>query len=114
MCRKCGNPIEVEQIFRSSVCPVCGADLHSCINCRFYSPDSHYGCNETVDELVKDKEKANFCGSYSVARHPAVSPDASIEKAHVSAAALFSMEEAQVKSQTAASARSAFNSLFGN
>ena len=44
------------------------ADLHSCVNCKFYSPGSHYDCHETIDELVKDKERANFCDYFSVAQ----------------------------------------------
>ena len=43
-------------------------DLHSCVNCKFYSPGSHYDCHETIDELVKDKERANFCDYFSVAQ----------------------------------------------
>lgn len=66
MCRKCGKPILKSEITRSSTCDDCGADLHSCVNCRFYEPGAHYDCHETVDELVKDKERANFCDSFSV------------------------------------------------
>lgn len=95
MCRKCGKKIELSQIYRTTVCPNCGADLHSCINCRFYSPDSHYGCSETIDELVKDKERANFCDYFSV------------NKTDFSSTASFSSSKAD-------EARCAFNSLFGN
>ncbi len=68
MCKKCGKPISQTQIFRTSTCEFCGADLHSCVNCKFYSPGSHYDCHETIDELVKDKEGANFCDYFSVAQ----------------------------------------------
>jgi len=68
MCKKCGKPITQVSISRSSTCEFCGADLHSCVNCKFYSPGSHYDCHETIDELVKDKEKANFCDYFSVAK----------------------------------------------
>jgi len=27
----------------------------------FYSPDSHYGCRETIEEPIWDKSAANFC-----------------------------------------------------
>ena len=68
MCKKCGKPIDKKysEIFRSSTCSFCGADLHSCVNCRFYSPGNHYDCRETVDELVTDKERANFCASFKI------------------------------------------------
>lgn len=95
MCRKCGKKIELSQIYRTTVCPDCGADLHSCINCSFYSPESHYGCSETIDELVKDKERANFCDYFSVNKGEFSSTNSS----------------ASLKAQEA---RSAFNLLFGN
>ena len=68
MCKKCGKTITKISITRSSTCEFCGADLHSCINCNFYSPGSHYDCHETIDELVKDKDRANFCDHFSPAK----------------------------------------------
>ena len=68
MCKKCGKSITQASITRSSTCEFCGADLHSCINCKFYSPGSHYDCHETIDELVKDKDRANFCDYFSPAK----------------------------------------------
>ncbi len=70
MCWKCGSDITLTSpIQRNSECPVCHADLHSCKNCSFYSPGSHYDCHETIDELVKDKERSNFCDSFKVKTH---------------------------------------------
>ena len=69
MCWKCKSNVEVlEPVSRSAECPVCHADLHSCRNCMFYSPGSHYDCHETIDELVQDKERANFCDSFKIKR----------------------------------------------
>jgi hypothetical protein len=59
-CYFCGAVIE-EKVYRGSVCPQCGRDLKSCVNCEFYSPGSHWDCRETISEPVKDKERANFC-----------------------------------------------------
>lgn len=93
MCWKCKEPIEAGlEIFRSSTCFRCGADLHSCRNCRFYEPGSHYDCHETIDEAVSDKERANFCDYFSV-------------RTEFSA----SNSQGQEKQQAA---RSAFDSLF--
>lgn len=65
MCWKCGKDIDSSMtITRDTVCETCGADIRSCKNCRFFDPGSHYDCHETVDELVKDKERANFCDSF--------------------------------------------------
>ena len=75
MCWKCKEPISSElEIFRSTTCSRCGADLHSCVNCRFYEPGAHYDCHETIDESVQDKERANFCGYFSA--RTGFSPDA--------------------------------------
>lgn len=59
-CYYCGAVIE-EKVYRNTVCPQCGKDLKSCINCEFYSPGSHWDCRETIPEAVRDKERANFC-----------------------------------------------------
>ena len=67
MCWKCGETVDVSQkIYRTSECPVCGADMHCCRNCRFYTPGRQYDCRENIDEPVSDKERANFCDSFSV------------------------------------------------
>ena len=82
MCWKCGNDIEdASFIARSAECPFCHADLHSCRNCTFYSPGSHYDCHETVEEPVRDKERANFCGSFKPKLHfPPVAKKADARK----------------------------------
>jgi len=67
MCWKCGKQIIIQEpIPRDAECPFCHADIHSCKNCVFYEPGSHYDCHETVDELVVDKEHANFCDAFSL------------------------------------------------
>lgn len=97
MCWKCGSSITEAFISRTSECPVCGKDLHSCRNCVFYSPGSHYDCHESIDELVKDKESANFCDSFSVKRNFSGNSSANLSE-----------------NSTAQKARDAFNSLFNN
>ena len=103
MCKKCGTPITETSITRSSTCPTCGADLHSCINCKFYSPGSHYDCHETVDECVRDKERSNFCDSYKV--NPAIG-------ASGAAGAAGSGASGAAQDDKAAKARAAFDALF--
>ncbi len=67
MCWKCGNSIEnISSIYRDDLCPFCSVPLHSCKNCLYYEKGSHYDCHETVDELVKDKESANFCDFFKI------------------------------------------------
>lgn len=60
ICYKCSKEIP-DTISRTTECPHCKADLHVCKACKFYSPGSHYDCKETVDDIVTDKERANFC-----------------------------------------------------
>jgi len=62
ICAHCGGSITViERISRGSMCPHCGKYLHSCVNCRFYSPGSYHDCGEPQAEYVSDKKAANFC-----------------------------------------------------
>jgi len=67
MCWKCGKITKIDgNVSRSDVCPSCGADIHCCKNCVFYAPEAHYECHETIDELIKDKERANFCDFFKL------------------------------------------------
>ncbi|MCR4790238.1 MAG: hypothetical protein K5839_04090 [Treponemataceae bacterium] len=95
MCWKCKkNTVEASSITRNSECPVCHSDLHSCLNCKFYDQGSHYDCHETIDELVKDKEKRNFCDYFS--------------------AKIYSDSRDQAGLDKAAQAKNKFASLFGD
>jgi hypothetical protein len=40
--------------------------MRTCMNCRFYSPGSHWDCAETVSEPVSDKAKNNFCDLFAI------------------------------------------------
>lgn len=94
MCWKCKNNIEVEEpVSRSAECPVCHASLHSCRNCEYYSPGSHYDCHETIEELVKDKDSSNFCDFFKLKRNFSGSANCAEDKA--------------------AQAKKAFDALFG-
>lgn len=94
ICWKCKKEIDVAQIYRTTECPLCHADLHSCKGCKFYAPGSHYDCKETVDSVVSDKERANFCDFFAAADIKAGAGG----------------DAAKAKSDAA---RDAFNALFG-
>jgi hypothetical protein len=67
-CHKCGNPTElVDKVKRADTCEHCGADMHSCKNCKFFDPMVHNQCRESITTWEPDKEKANFC-TYFVPR----------------------------------------------
>lgn len=56
---------------RTEPCPGCGADLHVCLNCRFYDPSAPNACAEPNAERVLDKTKANFCDYFEFAKREA-------------------------------------------
>jgi predicted amidophosphoribosyltransferase len=67
MCWYCGSSvIEPEPFGRSLVCSVCGKDLRSCRNCRFFLSGARGDCSETSAEPAADKERANFCDWFSL------------------------------------------------
>ena len=68
-------------------------ELHMCINCRFFLKGAHYDCRENVDELVKDKDRPNFCEWFSLDEKAAA-------------------ENAALKKEKASSAEDAFNRFF--
>lgn len=75
-CHFCGTRIEENTpIYRSSLCPTCGKELRICLNCRFYSPGSHWDCRETIQEPVFDKERANFCEYFKPSMGEKPSPE---------------------------------------
>jgi len=60
-CHRCGATSATERVGVREVCTACGAFLHCCRNCDFYSPGLHNDCRELNAERVADKEHANFC-----------------------------------------------------
>lgn len=61
-CSACGKELSVgRKVGRSETCGQCGADLHVCLNCLFYSPGAYNDCREPQAERVVDKKRSNFC-----------------------------------------------------
>jgi hypothetical protein len=75
MCYFCGQPFTGDKVYRSTTCTKCGKDLHSCLNCRFYSKGSYRDCRESISEAVTEKESANFCDYFEYADKDASSKD---------------------------------------
>lgn len=46
-------------------CEFCRSDLHVCKNCEFYDPKVYNECRETSADIVREKERANFCDFFS-------------------------------------------------
>ena len=92
-CFHCGTDFpEKLEIFRSTTCLSCGKDAKVCLNCKFYSKNSHWECRETVSEQVKEKDRSNFCEYFKL--NPLGKGGTGVSKAD--------------------SARNQFNSLFGD
>ncbi|HBU70132.1 MAG TPA: hypothetical protein DEE98_07100 [Elusimicrobia bacterium] len=75
LCHKCGlewpGPGQPQP---KAECVKCGYDLHVCLNCRFYDTSKPNQCSAGVDEVVLDKEKANYCDEFEfIQRKNAVS-----------------------------------------
>ncbi|MCL2558025.1 MAG: hypothetical protein FWE09_06050 [Treponema sp.] len=101
MCWYCGSPITAREPFgRSLLCPDCGKDIRACRSCRFYRPGARGDCAEPNAEPPIDKERANFCDWFSLDR-----------KFRGETAGL--KGDAEKANARAASARAAFDDLFG-
>ena len=46
-------------------CGSCRSDLHVCKNCEFYDPKAYNECRETSADVVREKERANFCDFFN-------------------------------------------------
>ena len=42
-------------------CPHCRNDVHVCKNCQFYDPKAYNECREPQADVVREKDRANFC-----------------------------------------------------
>jgi hypothetical protein len=61
-CFSCGKEVQVlGRVGRRDECPACHADVHVCKNCEFYDPKVYNECRETTAEVVREKDRANYC-----------------------------------------------------
>jgi len=68
-CWQCRGEIDLTvKVGRYDNCPSCDADLRCCRNCRFWDRTYHNECRENVSTFIRDREKANFCGSFEIKR----------------------------------------------
>jgi len=52
---------------RRDECPKCGADIHGCLNCKNYDKNAYNECREPQADVVKERERANFCDYFAFA-----------------------------------------------
>jgi len=81
-CHACKKELSLgREIGRRDECPHCSADLHCCLNCRFYDRSAPKQCREPQAGLVREKEKANFCDFFVFADGEAPGGGGSADKA---------------------------------
>lgn len=65
-CWKCGKPLEIqEKIPFRATCPHCHAYLHSCKNCKNYSPGLPNDCKIPGTDPISDREAGNYCDEFT-------------------------------------------------
>ncbi len=70
-CRQCSTPWDgVTQPGVRETCVRCHADLHVCLNCRFYDEHKPQQCQVDVAETVRNKDRSNFCEEFQFADRP--------------------------------------------
>ncbi len=75
-CHACKAALSLGRtVGRKDVCPSCGADIHCCLNCVFYDRNAPKQCREPMAELVRDKERANFCDFFKLNEKPSTAGD---------------------------------------
>jgi hypothetical protein len=61
-CNACGHQrIGLEQPTPDETCMKCGADLHTCGNCRFFDTTTLWECRENITARVSPKHARNEC-----------------------------------------------------
>ena len=117
VCWKCGASLEALSLplQRLDECKQCGAELHVCKLCEFYSTAVAKHCRETIAEEVKDKERANFCDYFKPRpdAYSTVKQDAAT-KAKADLDAFFGgVKPAQNEPSAADKAKAELEKLFG-
>jgi len=51
---------------RREECSNCGADVHVCRNCKNYDKNAYNECREPQAEVVKERDRANFCDFFEL------------------------------------------------
>jgi ribosome-binding protein aMBF1 (putative translation factor) len=50
---------------RRDECQKCGADVHVCRNCRHFDRSAYNECRETSADVVREKDRSNFCDFFT-------------------------------------------------
>lgn len=70
VCFSCSARLDIESTTgRGAECTKCGRDVKVCKNCRFYDTAAYNDCTEPNAERVVEKERANFCDYFALAKN---------------------------------------------
>ena len=81
-CWKCNKQYSEKDVkvgYRA-VCPHCDTDLHTCTNCRYYSPGKPNDCSIPGTDYVRNREANNFCEDFKPKLSSDSRPDKKEEK----------------------------------
>ena len=63
-CAQCGTVLQ--DIPPTGLCPKCGFELHSCKQCMYFDPSSHFECLQTIPARIPRKDVKNDCALYAI------------------------------------------------
>lgn len=67
ICFSCGFGFNfTSEVGRREECPKCRADIHVCKNCSFYDRNLYNECREPQADVVKEKDRSNFCDYFQL------------------------------------------------
>lgn len=88
-CFSCHKKQSVEiPVGRRDECS-CGSDLHCCYNCLHHDRSAYNECKEPQADVVKDKDRSNYCDHFSPASTSRTSESAKKSDLRAQAEALF-------------------------
>jgi hypothetical protein len=94
-CNACGQlRHSLGELTNEDVCLKCGADMHTCGNCRAFDTTTTWECRENIPARISGKQTRNACAFFS----PKIVRDLAADKGRVP--------------QTPDDARKAFDALF--
>ena len=64
-CAQCGTVLQTTSGLPER-CPKCGFELHSCKQCMYFDPSSHFECLQPIKVRVARKDVKNDCPSFSI------------------------------------------------
>ncbi len=93
-CFSCSKELTFSsELSRREECPHCRADVHVCKNCQFYDSKVYNECRETQAEVIREKERANFCDYFTAGQSSLKSLNSNKTDLFAAAEALFKKKD---------------------